>query len=176
VTGAEPPRLPGLVPVPTYRDTPVTEVVDLTGVDLAGRPVAVAVVGPGRWTLLLFLSSGCLGCREFFAAAGDPASSGLVTDETVVVVTRDRGHEDLAALADLVVPGTPVLMSSLAWRAYRVHGPPFFVLAEGSRTRAVTEGVAWGVDQVAAHLRAARAGSTGPEVPRLIPPADAESR
>jgi len=176
VTPAEPPRLSRLVPVPTYRDSPVTGICDLRGVDLAGRPLDVEVVGPGRWTLLVFLSSGCYGCREFFAAAGDPQASGLVTDESVVVVTRDADEEDPVALADLAAPGTRLLMSTPAWSAYRVHGPPFFVLADGSRPRVVTEGVAWGVGQVASHLRAARAGSAGPEVPRLTPGPDPGSR
>ncbi len=172
MTGAEPPRLSGLVPVPTYVGSPATGVFDLGGVDLAGRPATVEVVGPGRWTLLLFLSSGCDGCREFFGAAGDPSSFGLAAEEAVVVVTRDPAQEDLGALAALITPGTRVVLSSAAWSDYRVLGPPFFVLADGARSRAVTEGVAWGVAQVASHLRAARAGSTGPEVPRLTPPGD----
>ncbi len=43
-----------------------------------------------------------------------------------------------------------------AWLAYRVQGPPFFVLVDGSADRVVTEGVAWGVSQIAEHVRAAR--------------------
>ena len=90
--------------------------------DLAGRPATVAVVGPGRWTLLVFVSSGCDGCREFIGAAGDPVASGLVTDEAVVVVTRDPAEEDRGALSRLMAPGAPVVMSSAAWSAYRVLG------------------------------------------------------
>jgi len=176
VTRGEGARPSELVPVPTYRDSPATVVSDLAGVDLAGRPDTVTVVGPGRWTLLVFLSSGCDGCREFFTAAGDPRSAGLVTDESVVVVTADPDREDQAALTALVPPGARVLMSSAAWTAYRVAGPPFFVLADGSRPRAVTEGVAWGVAQVASHLRAARAGPVAAEVPRLEPPPVARGR
>ena len=173
MTGAEPERPTGLVAVPTYRGTPTTVVADVRGVDLSGRRQHVSVVGPGHWTLLVFLASGCDGCREFFGAAGDPVGTGLVTDESVVVVTRGPTHEDLGALAELVAPDVRLVMSDEAWAAYRVFGPPFFVLADGARPRAVTEGVAWGVAQVASHIRAARAGVGGPDVPRLEPPGPA---
>lgn len=167
MTGAHPDRLSRLVPVPTYRGTPATVICDVRGVDLSGGRQDVPVVGSGRWTLLVFLASGCDGCREFFEAAGDPVGAGLVTDESVVVVTRGPDREDRGALGRLAAPGTRLVMSDEAWAAYRVLGPPFFVLADGSRSRAVTEGVAWGVAQVASHIQAARAGLAGPEVPRL---------
>jgi hypothetical protein len=165
-----------LVPIPTYRDRPATPASDLSGVDLSGQPLDVRVLGTGMWTLLVFLSSGCDGCRDLWDALGDPAGSGLVTDEQVVAVTRGPDHEDVAALRRLAppagAPGTdpsgttgadpiqgppPVVMSSPAWSAYRVQGPPFFVLVDGTGDRVVTEGVAWGVPQIAEHVRAARA-------------------
>jgi len=154
-----PPPLDGLVPVPTFRDQPATPASDISGLDLDGQPVDVALLGSGRWTLLVFLSAGCHGCLPIWEALGDPVASGLATDELVVAVTRDASVDDPAALRGVSVPGVPVVMSSAAWQAYRVQGPPFFVLvgpdaAPGSRV--ATEGVAWGVAQIADDVRRAR--------------------
>ena len=49
-----------------------------------------------------------------------------------------------------------VVMATAAWSAYRVQGPPFFVLVDGTADQVVTEGVAWGVSQIAEHVRSAR--------------------
>jgi hypothetical protein len=155
-----------LVPVPTYRDQPSTLAVDVSGVSLGGEPVEVPVLHTGRWTLLVFLSSSCHGCHQIWEVMADPVGSGLVTDELVVAVTRDPEHEDIGALRSLA-PGTvPVVMSSAAWADYRVQGPPFFALVDGSDAvggddgavvRVATEGVAWGVSQIADDVRRARA-------------------
>jgi hypothetical protein len=53
--------------------------------------------------------------------------------------------------------GVPVVASDPVHSAYRVHGPPFFVLVDGPGCRVVTEGVAWGASQVADHVRQAHA-------------------
>jgi hypothetical protein len=156
-----PPPLDGLVPVPTFRDSPATPVADLSGTDLDGGPVHLAVSGVGRWTLLLFLSTGCQGCLDFWAALDDPGGSGLVGDELAVAVTRDPDCEDVAALRGLATGGVPLVMSSSAWDDYRVQGPPFFVLVDGTGEsrpgkRVATEGVAWSVAQVSADVRRAR--------------------
>ncbi|MGP8059029.1 MAG: TlpA family protein disulfide reductase [Acidimicrobiales bacterium] len=167
--GSARPSLDGLVPVPTYRGRPATSAADVSGVDLEGSPRTVSVVGSGRWTLLLFLSSGCDGCLELWRALGDPGRKGLCTDEEVVVVTRDLTDEDVAQLRALAPPSVRPLASGRAWRAYRVQGPPFFVLVDGTTDRVVTEGVAWAPAQVGEHLRRAREGTGGPDVVRLAP-------
>ena len=158
-----PPRLEGLVPVPTYRDHPATASRDLVGVDLDGRWVEVAVVGRGHWTLLVFLSSDCTGCVPIWEALADPVGSGLATDEAVVAVTRDPGVDDPASLRALAPPNAVVVMSSVAWADYRVQGPPFFALVDGpGGGRVATEGVAWAVEQIAADVgRARRRGLAG---------------
>jgi len=173
--GGTRPTLDGLVPVPTYRDHPASRAADVSGVDLSGLPTTVRVLGTRRWTLLLFLSSGCEGCLELWRALGDPAGSGLATDESVVAVTRDLDGEDADELRRLAVPAVRTVSSSTAWRDYRVQGPPFFALVDGTEGRVVTEGVAWGASQVGEHLRRARRGAGGPDVPRLVPP-DAGAR
>ena len=158
-----PPVLDGLVPIPTYRDQPATPASDVTGVDLTGRAIDVRVLGTGRWTLLVFLSSHCDGCRPLWDALADPTASGLAGDERVVAVTHGPDHEDIAALCTLAPTGATgaeaspvVVMATAAWSAYRVQGPPFFVLVDGAADRVVTEGVAWGVSQIAGHVRMAR--------------------
>ncbi len=158
-----PPALDRLVPVPTHRDHPATVARDLSGRGADGRPVAVPVVGTGHWTLLLFLSGGCQGCLPLWEALADPVGSGLAGDELVVAVTRDDGEDDPVAVRALLPGPVPVVMSSAAWDAYRVTGPPFFVLVDGSapagldrEVPVVTEGVAFGVAQVAADVRRAR--------------------
>jgi hypothetical protein len=132
---------------------------DVEGVDLEGRRVQVAVVGSGQWTLLVFLSAGCHGCLPIWEALADPVGSGLATDEVVVAVTRDPEIDDPASLRPLVPAGTHVVMSSTAWAAYRVQGPPFFALVDGragAGPTVATEGVAWAVEQIGADVSRAR--------------------
>lgn len=157
-----PPALDSLVPVPTYRDRPATIAADPSGTDLDGRPCRVPVLGTGRWSLVVFLSSDCHGCRDIWQALEDPVGSGLVEDESVVVVTRDAGEEDADAVRRLATGSVPVVMSTATWLAYRVQGPPFFSLvdggvgSEGEPVPVTTEGVALGVEQIAADVRRAR--------------------
>lgn len=166
-----PPALDSLVPVPTYRDQPATIAADATGTDLDGRPYRVPVLGTGLWSLVVFLSSGCHGCREIWQALENPAKSGLVEDESIVVITRDAGEEDVDALRRLATSSVPVVMSTATWSLYRVQGPPFFALVDGrvgatpdgaggeagvDPVRVTTEGVAWSVAQMAADVRRAR--------------------
>jgi len=160
------------VSVPTYRDQPAVIAADLRGVGLDGSPLSHEVLGTGRWTLLFFLSSGCQGCLEIWDALHRRNAGGMATDEDVVAVTRGMNTENVDELGLLAPEGVPVLMSDEAWSSYRVEGPPFFVLVDGSSDRVVTEGVAWGVSQVAGHVRRAREGTGGPEVPRLVPPSE----
>ena len=157
-----PPALDSLVPVPTYRDQPATIAADACGVDLDGRPCRVPVLRTGQWSLVVFLSSGCRGCHEIWQALEHPVTSGLVEDETIVVITRDAGEEDVDAVRRLATGSVPVVMSTATWSLYRVQGPPFFALVDGRMgagvgpVRVTTEGVAWSVEQMAADVRRAR--------------------
>ncbi len=160
-----------LVVIPTYRDAPATPTSDLAGVDLSGRELTVAVTGVERWTLLLFLSSRCDGCQAVWRVLSESAGGWPEIDDVVpVVVTRGPDSEGSAELRRWATDGVPLLMSDAAYRAYRVHGPPFFVLVDGYRSRVATEGVAWGPAQIADDVRRARAGAGGPAVPRLRAP------
>jgi len=153
------------VPVPTYRDSPSTPAADLSGVNLDGRPVRVPVLGTGRWTIVLFLSTGCHGCLQVWDGLADPAVWGLAGDELVVAVTRGPDHEDVEVLRNLAPSGVPVVMSDSAWGAYRVQGPPFFALIDGrsgtgrldgDQVRVAAEGVVWGVSQIVDDIRRTR--------------------
>jgi hypothetical protein len=165
------PVLSGLVPIPTYRGTPATVPADLTGVDLDGHDVTVAVTGVGHWTLLLFLSMRCDGCGELWdVLAGSGPEWPHLDDVRTVVVVRPPDAADGDELRRRVGPRVRPVVSEAAYRRYRVHGPPFFVVVAGASSRVVTEGVAWGAAQVVDHVRRARAGDAEPEVQRLDPP------
>ena len=148
----EPPAdiLRRLRPIPTYREHPTTAPRDVAGVGTDGRtPCRVDVVEAPAPVLLLFLSAGCLGCRDLWEGLRELAA-GLEGTARLAVVTRSPGEEDPAAIAVLAGgpaerPGVDVVMSSDAYRDYRVAGPPFLVVADAERVR--TESVAWGLDQ-----------------------------
>ncbi len=136
----------------------------------------------GCWTLLLFLGSRCEGCLPFWSVPREPTAYGLLDGDVALVVTRDPGAEDPDALRSLAGAGegvgggadgagagagadggadgaaddraAHVVMSGAAWRAYRVHGPPFFVLVVGGEV--VSEGVAWSAEQLTADVARAR--------------------
>jgi hypothetical protein len=77
-----------------------------------------------------------------------------------VVVARDAAREDVAELRLRAgaAGAARVVLSSAAWEAYSVLGPPFFVLVDGSSGRVASEGVAWSVEQVVSDVgRATRA-------------------
>jgi len=181
-----PGSLDGLVPVPTYREAPSTVAFDITGIDLDGRAVEIAVVGSGVRTLILFLSSSCHGCAPLWGVLTNPGKCGLAVDDAVVAVTRDPSHEDVTSIRGLVAPEARIVMSDGTWHDYRVQGPPFFALIDGrgkvsgstlvgaadafgapsprmggaeratdGRPRVLTEGVVWGLDQLADDVRRA---------------------
>ena len=156
-----------LTSIPTRRAEPGTTGSDLEGLDLSGNPVTRQVVGLPGLTLLFFVTSSCDGCRDLWLAVRDAASFG---DARVVFVTKDPATENLEALRALAGDmSVTVVMSSAAWAAYSVLGPPFFVLVDGGSARVLTEGVPWDVEQVAGHVERARRGEGGPDVPRLRP-------
>ncbi len=147
----EPPAdiLSRLRPVPTYHGRPTTRPHDVVGVDPAAAPCRIEVVGAAEPVLLLFLSAGCLGCRDLWEGLAD-LQAGLDGSARLAVVTRSPGDEDPAAIAALAGPGADglgvaVVMSTQAYRDYRVAGPPFLAVAAADAV--LTESVAWGLHQ-----------------------------
>ena len=165
-------------PIPTYRDHPATFGHDLVGVDPSGAPCSVGMADGDEPVCVLFLSSSCQGCRDFWEGAGVLRRE-LGAGVRVVVVTRGPEAEDATAVAALAAPGalgpghvgagpgeggvreaTEVVMSSQAYLDYGVSGPPFYALTVGTEVR--TEGVAWGVGETAEAVRQALASPDSP--------------
>jgi hypothetical protein len=146
-----------LRPIPTYRDHPATSPADVDGVDPAGESVRIAIVGSTEPTLLLFLSASCLGCLDLWEGTAELRDS-LPDDVRVVIVAKGPEDEDALAIAALAPIGVMTVMSSQAYRDYRVGGPPFLVVTSGHEVR--TEGVAWGVVETARTVRDALEGSS----------------
>jgi hypothetical protein len=152
---SEPPSaefLSRLRPIPTYRDHPATTPADLDGVTPDGVPVSVAVVGATDPVLLLFLSATCLGCLDLWAGT-DELRDGLPAALRLVIVAKGPDDEDPAAIRALAPVDTDVVMSSQAYRDYRVGGAPFLVVVAGAEVR--TEGVAWGIEETCRATRSA---------------------
>lgn len=148
---SEPPAeiLRRLRPIPTYTDHPSTTPHDVAGVDPAGAACSIDVVGATGPVLLLFLSAACTGCQDLWEGLGG-LQAGLGDRCRLAVVTRSPGEEDPGRIRSLAgaVPaqlGTPVVMSTPAYRDYRVSGPPFMVVVDAAAVR--TEGVAWGLEE-----------------------------
>jgi hypothetical protein len=148
---SEPPPeiLRRLRPIPTYSGHLTTAPHDVAGVDPAGATATVDVVEATAPVLLLFLSAECIGCRDLWEGLGD-LQAGLADRCRLAVVTRSPGDEDPARIAALagVAPeplGIPLVMSTSAYRDYRVSGAPFLVVTDAAAVR--TEGVAWGIEE-----------------------------
>ena len=120
---------------------PSPDATDVSGVDPDGDAVAIGILGNPVPTLLAFLSSGCLTCREFWEEFGDPQSA-VPGGARLVVVTMSPEDENVSALRRLASPGTTVVMSTPAWAAYEVAGSPYFVYVDGMSGAVVGEGTA----------------------------------
>ncbi len=131
---------------------PSPEGVDLAGVTPAGDAIAVGVVGAPTPTLLAFLSSGCLTCREFWETFADPAVV-VPGGARLVVVTMSPEDESPSALTRLASPHTTVVMSTPAWESYEVEGSPYFVYVDGATGTVVGEGTASDWARVCAMVR-----------------------
>ena len=139
-------------PIPTYTDHPATSPVDIEGVTPGGDLLHVTIVNSVDPVLLVFVSSSCLGCRDLWegtAALRASLPEGLQT----VLVTKGPEDEDAGAIAALDPGDTPIVMSSRAFRDYRVGGPPFFSVVAAGEVR--TEGVAWGIAETVRATRRA---------------------
>ena len=144
-----------LTPIPTYTDHPTTTPHDIVGVAPDGTPLHIDVVEAAAPALLLFLSAACLGCRDLWGGTAELHRS-LPSGVRVVLVTRGPEEEDARAIAALAPAGCLTVMSSQAYRDYRVGGPPFLAVVWGHEVR--TEGVAWGVAETVRATRQAVAG------------------
>jgi hypothetical protein len=145
---------------------------DLAGAGLRDDAVSIPVVGVPHRTLLAFLSSGCLTCRGFWEAFGDPRALGLPGDVRLVAVTKDPAEESVHVLRDLAPPDLALVMSSDAWEQYAVPGSPYFVLVDGVAARVVGEGTGASWQQVQSLLAHDEGARTRP----IAGAADTEAR
>jgi hypothetical protein len=120
---------------------PSPEASDLSGVTPSGEAVAVGIVQAPEPTLLAFLSSGCLTCREFWETFADPGLD-VPGGARLVVVTMSPEDESVAAIRRLASDAALVVMSTTAWEAYQVEGSPYFVYVDGASGAVVGEGTA----------------------------------
>ncbi len=114
---------------------------DIVGTTPSGGAGRVAGVATRHTTLLAFLSSGCLTCRDFWDAFGGRLDL-PGTDTRLVIVTQGPEHESAAKVADLAPDGHTVLMSSEAWNDYAVPVSPYFLLVDGPSGTVIGEGAA----------------------------------
>jgi hypothetical protein len=121
---------------------------DVVGVDPWGDPISVAVLGAAHRTLLVFLSSGCLTCQDFWQAFAHPGDLGLRADVRPVIVVKGAGQESLARVQDLAPSHVPVVATDDAWQAYGIPVAPYFVLVDGTNERVLGEGAAGTWEQV----------------------------
>jgi hypothetical protein len=121
---------------------------DITGQTPAGGALHVGVVGVTHTSLLAFLSSSCLTCRDFWAAfSTTPDLPGH--DTRLVIVTQGPEAESPSAVAALAPKDVTVVMSSAAWTDYAVPVSPYFLLVDGPSGAVLGEGAAASWDKVA---------------------------
>jgi hypothetical protein len=127
--GDEGVAIPAGVPAPAGpARRPGTPAAGLSGPTPDGDAITLDFAAAGRApTLLAFLTTGCGTCAGFWETLAEPRlPAGLRT----VVVTHGTERERPARLRELAPAGIPVVMSSQAWRDYRVPGAPYFVLVD----------------------------------------------
>jgi len=124
---------------------------DIVGLTPTGGAARAAVTATRHTTLLAFLSSGCLTCRDFWDAfAGKLDLPG--SDTRLVVITQGPEHESPAAVASLAPDDVTVLMSSEAWNDYGIPVSPYFLLVDGPSGSVIGEGAASTWDSVVGML------------------------
>jgi hypothetical protein len=131
----------------THQDTSVPDgsgsdvVPDIAGLTPEGDARAISVTISDQPTLLAFLSSGCATCAGFWRELQMPGHLGL-GDVRIAIVTKGPDMESPAEVRALSAGRVPVVMSTEAWKDYRVPASPFFVLVDGRTGRRVGHGVA----------------------------------
>jgi hypothetical protein len=125
---------------------------DISGQTPDGDSVKLSLQAAGEPTLLAFLSTGCGACGALWDGLRGGAP---IAGARVVVVTQGTDAESRPLVRDLAPPGTEVVMSSEAWRAYGIPGSPHFVLVDAGRVAGHGAASSWG--QIAALVRQAGA-------------------
>lgn len=148
--------------VPTGEEgEPAGRELDIVGTAPSGDARQLAIAGTRHRTLLAFLSSSCLTCRNFWSDFSDPELT-LPGAARLVIVTQGPEAESPSAVAELAPPHVVTLLSSLAWQRYRVPGAPYFVVVDGPSSRVVGQGTGPSWTRVSELLRRAVADAAAP--------------
>lgn len=129
-------------------DQSFADAADLSGAGLRDDVVAVRVVGADHPTMLAFLSSSCTTCATFWDEFRHVEGVSLPGGTRLVIVTKGPDDESPSQIAKLAPPGVSLVMSSEAWKQYRVPGSPYFVFVDGPTGRIRGEGTGMSWDQV----------------------------
>ena len=131
-------------------------VADVSGTDADDAPQHIAVAGVEHKTLLAFLSTTCLTCRDFWSAFAD-SSLEVPGRARVVIVTRSAEAESPSSVRRLAPRTVHTVMSTETWHAYNVPGAPYFILVDGVSNQVIGEGTATAWDRVQELMRQALA-------------------
>lgn len=126
----------------------VAQMTELVGTDPSGAALSVSLVGVEHRTLLVFLSTGCLTCADFWEAFADPDRLGLRADIRPVIVTKGLAEESQARVQQLAPPGITVVMATDAWGDFEVPVAPYAILLDGHEGRVLGEGASASWEQV----------------------------
>jgi hypothetical protein len=131
------------VPSPRSAATADARISDFSGRAVDDSVISIGVESTEHDTLLAFLSSTCLTCRDFWDAFADPAQRQLAGENTrVVIVTKSADEESPAMIEGLASNDVTVVMSSEAWLRYEVQVAPYFLFVEGASGVVLGEGAA----------------------------------
>jgi hypothetical protein len=142
------------------------DALDIVGESPDGDALSISLEAAPR-TLLAFLSSGCLTCRELWTTIDSEGQPGLrKLGARLVVVGKSSSEESPAALADLEATSAPTVLSSEAWAHFGVPVSPYFVLVDGRARRVIGEGAGRSWSQVVRLLEQSLADAGEDILPR----------
>lgn len=135
---------------------------DIIGESPTGDALSISLESTPR-TLLAFLSSGCLTCRDLWASIDAEAVPALhALGARLVVVGKSAAEESPAAIADIQPASAPTVLSSTAWAHFGVPVSPYFVLVDGRQRRVIGEGAGRSWSQVQRLLEQSLADTAEP--------------
>jgi hypothetical protein len=121
---------------------PATGAADVVGRSVHDEEVSIPVSGPGRRTLVAFLSSGCSVCQTFWdeLAAGPVDVPG---GARLVVVAKGPEEESSSRLRELAGDRIEVVQSSGTWTDYAIPGSPYFVYVDDGKVNGEGSSTSW---------------------------------